>query len=50
MLQVGLLVAALRDLRRRPSAEVNGSKTIWAGVSFVNFLVPLAYVVFGRER
>ena len=50
MLQVGLLVAALGDLRRRPSAEVNGSKAIWAAVSFVNFLGPLAYFAFGRKR
>ena len=48
--QVSLLVAALADLRRRPSAQVNGSKKLWAAVSFVNFVGPLAYFAFGRRR
>jgi hypothetical protein len=50
VIQLGLLVAALTDLRRRPSAQVKGSKKIWAAVSFVNFLGPLAYFAFGRRR
>jgi hypothetical protein len=48
--QVGLLAAALTDLRRRPSAQVNGSEAIWAALSFVNFVGPLAYFAFGRRR
>lgn len=48
--QLGLLGAALADLRRRPRAEVNGSKALWAAVSFVNFVGPLAYFAFGRKR
>jgi hypothetical protein len=48
--QLGLLSAALRDLARRSSAEVNGSKRVWAAVSFVNFVGPLAYFAFGRRR
>jgi hypothetical protein len=48
--QVALLGAALSDLARRPSAEVNGSKRVWAAVSFVNFIGPLAYFAFGRRR
>jgi phospholipase D-like protein len=48
--QVGLLAAALTDLRRRPSAQVTGSKAIWAALSFVNFVGPLAYFAFGRRR
>jgi hypothetical protein len=48
--QVSLLVAALTDLRRRPSAQVNGSKKLWAAVSFVNTIGPLAYFAFGRRR
>lgn len=50
VVQLSLLVAALRDLRRRPSADVNGSKAMWAAVSFVNFVGPLAYFAFGRKR
>jgi hypothetical protein len=50
VVQVGLLGAALGDLRRRPSAQVNGSKAMWAALSFVNFVGPLAYFAFGRRR
>lgn len=49
VVQVGLLGAALTDLRRRPSAEVNGRKAMWVAVSFVNFIGPLAYFAFGRR-
>jgi Phospholipase_D-nuclease N-terminal len=48
--QVGLLVTALRDLWRRPSDQINGSKLLWAPVCFVNFFGPLAYFRFGRKR
>ena len=48
--QLGLLGAALLDLAKRPSGEVNGSKRVWAAVSFVNFVGPLAYFAFGRRR
>lgn len=48
--QVTLLIAALRDLRRRPAAKVRGRKGIWAAVSFVNFIGPLSYFLLGRKR
>ena len=50
VVQVALLVAALVDLWRRPREEVKGSKAIWAAVSFVNFVGPIAYFKFGRRR
>ena len=48
--QLGLLVAALADLRRRPSSQVNGPKPLWFAISFVNFVGPLAYFALGRKR
>jgi phospholipase D-like protein len=48
--QVGLLVAALRDLWRRPADQINGSKLVWLPICFVNFFGPLAYFRFGRKR
>jgi hypothetical protein len=48
--QLGLLAAALSDLRRRPADAVNGDKRLWAAVSCVNVLGPLAYFAFGRKR
>jgi Phospholipase_D-nuclease N-terminal len=48
--QLGLLVAALVDLWRRPSDQLRGSNAMWAVLSFVNFVGPLAYFAFGRRR
>ncbi len=48
--QLALLAAALIDIRRRPREQIRGPKGIWAGVSFINFIGPAAYFVFGRKR
>jgi Phospholipase_D-nuclease N-terminal len=48
--QNALLAAALIDLRRRPAEQINGSKRLWAALSFINFGGPIAYFVFGRKR
>ncbi len=48
--QVGLLAAALRDLRRRPPSEIRGPRWVWALVSLVNVVGPAAYFAFGRRR
>lgn len=48
-----LKVAALIDLKRRPSAEVNGPKLGWAAaITFVNSVgaVPALYFRFGRRK
>ena len=50
IVQVALLVAALADLRRRPPDQVNGGKGMWAAISAVNFVGPLAYFAVGRKR
>lgn len=48
--QIALLVAALWDIRRRPAEAINGSKKMWYGLAFVNFVGPIAYFLFGRKR
>ena len=48
--QLALLAAALVDIRRRPADEINGSKKAWVGISFINFVGPIAYFLFGRKR
>ena len=48
--QLALQFVALRDLVKRPAAGVNGSKSVWAAASFINFLGPIAYFAFGRSR
>jgi hypothetical protein len=50
VMQIGLLGAALADLSRRASHQLHGSKAMWAALSFVNFVGPLAYFGFGRRR
>jgi hypothetical protein len=50
VVQLSLCAAALVDLRRRPAAEVRGSKRLWTAACFVNVVGPLAYFSFGRRR
>lgn len=47
--QLGLQGATLVDLARRDANRVNGPKALWAALSFVNFLGPLAYFAWGRR-
>jgi hypothetical protein len=50
VVQQALAAATLWDLRRRPSAQVRGSKKLWVAAAFVNFVGPLAYFTVGRPR
>lgn len=50
LIQLSLLAAALWDLRQRSPQELNGSKEMWAVVSFVNFFGPIFYFLFGIKR
>jgi hypothetical protein len=34
--QLGLLVAALVDIYRRPAGEIRGRKGVWVAAAFVN--------------
>ncbi len=47
--QLGLQAAALRDLRQRTPAQVNGSKGKWVVASFINFAGPITYFLRGRK-
>ena len=48
--QIGLLIAALIDIHRRPIGEIRGSRRVWTAVSFINFVGPISYFAFGRRR
>ncbi|TLM84097.1 PLDc N-terminal domain-containing protein [Pseudarthrobacter sp. NamE5] len=48
--QVSLLVAAQRDISKRPASLVNGPKAAWRAASFINFIGPMGYFIFGRKR
>ena len=49
-LQFVLLMAALVDIYRRPKDGIRGGKILWTLASFVNFIGPASYFVFGRKR
>ena len=48
-MQIGLLIAALVDIYRRPAEQVRGIKWAWTAVSFINFVGPVSYFAFGRK-
>ena len=48
-----LKVIALIDLKRRPAAEIRGSKRTWAlAIGFVSSAgaLPIAYLLYGRQK
>jgi hypothetical protein len=48
--QLGLLAAALADIRRRPAEEIRGNKKLWVPLAFVIYVGPIAYFLLGRRR
>jgi hypothetical protein len=49
--ETALKIAMLVDLKRRPAAQVKGSKRVWAASALVNSagIIPVAYFVFARR-
>ena len=50
VLQIGLLVAAQRDIARRSAAHIRGDKRMWRAIALVNYLGPIAYFCLGIAR
>ena len=50
VVQLSLLVAAQRDISRRPASEIRGSKALWRAATLINFVGPGTYVTFGVKR
>lgn len=48
--ELGLKVAAARDIRRRADEEIRGSKLFWRLALLVNTFGPVGYFCFGRRR
>jgi hypothetical protein len=40
IVQLSLLIAAQRDISRRPAEQIRGSKAMWRIVSLINFVGP----------
>jgi hypothetical protein len=47
--QVGLLVLTLWDLAHRRPEEVRGSRKMWVGIAFIDWIGPMAYFCYGRR-
>jgi hypothetical protein len=47
--EVVLTATALRDLARRPAADVRGPKALWVLACFVQPVGPVAYLTLGRS-
>lgn len=45
-----LIIWAVRDLRLRSESEINGNKKIWILAAFAPPFGPIAYFLFGRKR
>jgi hypothetical protein len=49
-IQLSLAATAWVDLARRPAAEVNGRKAVWAMIIAINWIGPLSWFRWGRRR
>lgn len=45
-----LIIWAVRDLRRRSASEINGNKKVWMLAAFAPPFGPIIYFLFGRKR
>jgi hypothetical protein len=48
--QISLMLAAQRDISRRPAEQINGPKAAWRVAALLNFVGPMGYFIFGRKR
>ena len=48
--QLSFLLAAQRDITRRPAEQIRGSKALWRVATLVNFIGPTSYFTFGVRR
>ena len=48
--QLALLIAAERDIHRRPASEVVGPKWRWRLICLINFIGAISYFRWGRKR
>ena len=50
VVQFSLLIAAQRDISRRPAEEIRGSKAFWRLATLINFVGPGSYFTLGVKR
>ncbi|HCN22723.1 MAG TPA: hypothetical protein DIT15_10860, partial [Arthrobacter bacterium] len=45
-----LMLAAQRDISKRPADQINGPKAAWRVAALINFVGPMGYFILGRKR
>lgn len=50
VVQLSLLIAAQKDISRRPAEQIRGGKALWRMATLVNFVGPGSYFTFGIKR
>lgn len=50
VIQLSLLIAAQRDIARRPAEQIRGSKALWRAATLINFIGPTSYFTVGVKR
>ena len=47
---LALTIWAVRDIRRRDTAEIKGNRKVWLIAAFASPIGPIAYFLLGRRR
>jgi hypothetical protein len=50
MVNLVLVILAVRDIRHRRDDEINGNRKRWMLAAFAPPVGPIAYLLFGRKR
>jgi hypothetical protein len=50
LINMVLVILAIRDIRRRRDDEINGKRKWWMLAAFAPPIGPIAYFIFGRKR
>ncbi len=50
MVNVALIIWAVRDIRHRSDDEIKGNRKFWLVAAFAPPVGPIAYFLFGRKR
>lgn len=50
LVELGLKLAAARDIQRRPADQIRGRKWLWSLALLVNTFGPLGYFRWGRTK
>ena len=50
IINLALMIWAIRDIRHRSDEEIKGNRKLWMLAAFAPPIGPIAYFVFGRKR